>query len=127
MDCATIFFNRRSNEDLTGQLSIERWRSETLTALTARRETKTCLSDASKEILSNVRRILSAWLLDTGASAKLERRFQREILDPAIRLHQSLTSSSSKYTMESVKTSRGLSPIQMLNEWYLEMPMSGNK
>ena len=106
--------------DTTGQLSIDRWRSETLTALIARRESDLCLADASNDIISKVRRILSDWMLDAGSSVKLESRFQRDILDPAIRLHQNLSSSSHKYTMEPIQVLKELSPGQMLNEWVLK-------
>ncbi|KAL2040680.1 hypothetical protein N7G274_006659 [Stereocaulon virgatum] len=103
-----------------GQPSIDRWRSEALTALTARREYELSLADASKDILTKAMHTLSPWLLDTGTSSKLEGRFQRNILDPAIRFHRNIMTSSNKYTMDPLMVSGEFSPEEMLKKWSLK-------
>ena len=47
----------------------------------------------------------------------MEERFRREILDPAIKLHQDLRSSSHLYETRHLEISDRISPKQMLDEW----------
>ena len=101
-------------------LDIARWRSESLMALTRPRENKHELARVSKHILRHVRSTVSQCLLGAHASTKIGTRFQRRILNPAIKFHQDFRSSYHRYTMESIKDLSHLSPKEMLNEWYLK-------
>lgn len=105
---------------MAGQEKIDIWRSETLTALTALRENETRLDRASKRICSDLSGILSPWLLEAGPFARVEGRFRREILDPAIKLHQDLRSSSHRYDTRPISISKEISPKEMLDEWDLK-------
>ena len=108
-DCLTI-----------APLDIARWRSESLMALTRPRENKHELARVSKHILRRVRSTVSQWLLGAHASTKIGTRFQRRILNPAIKFHQDFRSSYHRYTLESIKDLSDLSPKEMLNEWLLK-------
>lgn len=105
---------------MAGQEKIDIWRSETLTALTALHENETRLERASRRICSDLSGIISPWLLEAGPFAKVEGRFRREILDPAIKLHQDLRSSSHRYDTRLIPISNEISPKQMLDEWDLK-------
>ena len=89
-------------------------------ALTRLPEIKHELGRVSKNILRDVRSILSQWLLGAHASTKIDARFQRRILNPAIKFHQDFNSSYHRYTMEPIKDLSDLSPKEMLNEWHLK-------
>ena len=89
-------------------------------ALTGLPKNEDDLAQQSKDILRDVRSVLSQWSLGAHASTKLEARFQRRILDPAIKFHQDFTSSSRRYTMETIEDLGNLSPKEMLNEWNLK-------
>ena len=84
--------------------------------MTALRENETRLEAASRRICHYLDRFLSPWLLEAGPFAKIEGRFKREILDPAIKLHQDLRSSSHQYDMRPISIFDRLSPKQMLDE-----------
>ena len=96
----------------TGQQSIENWRFETLTALTM-------LPNREKSrasIFNQAKGILSLWLLDAVNFAKLEKRLQEEILDPAIELHQDIRLSSHQYRMNFDYNSEKALSQQLLDE-----------
>ncbi len=99
---------------------LDVWRSETLIALTALPENDTHLEAASTSICNRLSNILSPWLFEAGPFANVEERFRRDILDPAIKLHQNLTSSSHHYAARTIKDFDRLSPKQMLDEWDLK-------
>ena len=105
---------------VTGQEKIDIWRSETLTALTALPENENRIERASRRICDDLSGILSPWLLEAGPFAKVEERFRREILDPAIKFHQDLRSSSHRYDMRPISVIGPPSPKQMLDEWELK-------
>ena len=102
------------------QERLDTWRSETLTALTALPEYKTNLVEASDKICNRLNDMLSPWLREAGPFAKVEERFRHEILDPTIKLHQDLQSSSHPYMMIPIKAFDGFSSKQMLNDWHLK-------
>ena len=97
---AHVNMDQQSNRDGTGQERIDLWRSETLTALTALRENGANREKVTKKICRDLGIFFSPWLL--GPFAKLEERFRQEILDPAIRLHQDLKSSSYRYEYDTI-------------------------
>lgn len=99
---------------------LDLWRSETLTALTALPENEARLEAASTSICNRLSNILSPWLFEAGPFANVEERFRRDILDPAIKLHQNITSSSHHYEAKKIKVFDRLSPKQMLDEWELK-------
>lgn len=99
---------------------LEIWRSETLTALTALRGNQYRLERASRNICNELSGILSPWLFEAGPFAKVEGRFRREILDPAIKFHRDLKSSSHQYETKRINVPDRLSPKQMLDEWDLK-------
>lgn len=109
-----------SDGDVAGQERIEIWRSETLIALTAPPENGTRLDGASRKICKDLSGFLSPCLLEAGPFAKVEGTFRREILDPAIKLHQDLRSSSHQYDTRHITFFDRLSPKQMLEEWDLK-------
>ena len=115
-----ILLGQLPNREIAGQERIDMWRSETLTALTALRENETRLEEASRKICWDLDRYLSPYLLEAGPFARVEGRFRREILDPAIKLHQDLRSSSHQYYTTRIKVFDRLSPKQMLDEWDLK-------
>lgn len=91
-----------------------------MTALTVLRENETRLEGASKRICGRLNNILSPWLCEAAPFAKVEERFRREILDPAINLHQDLRSSSHRYETRYLEVSDRISPKHMLDEWDLK-------
>ena len=99
---AHVSMDQQSNRDGPGQERIDLWRSETLTALTALRENGANLEKDTRKICSNLGVFFSPWLLGAGPFAKVEERFRQEILDPAIRLHQDLKSSSYRYEYDTI-------------------------
>lgn len=99
---------------------LDLWRSETLTALTALPENEARLKAASTSICNRLSNVLSPWLSEAGPFANVEERFRRDILDPAIKLHQNITSSSHHYEAKTIKVFDRLSPKQMLDEWELK-------
>lgn len=105
---------------MAGQERINLWRSETLTALTALGENETRLKGASKNISYDLNRFLSPYLLKAGPFDKVKGRFKRDILDPAIKLHQDIRSSSHQYEMKRITVFDRLSPKEMLDEWELK-------
>lgn len=111
---------RLSDRDVAGQERINVWRSETLTALTALGENETRLEGASKNISYDLNRFLSPYLLKAGPFDKVKSRFKRDILDPAIKLHQDIRSSSHQYEMKRITVFDRLSPKEMLGEWELK-------
>ena len=96
------------------------WRSETLLALTTLPENETRLEGALRRICEDLANSLSPWLLEAGPFHKVEGKFRREILGPAIRLHQDFKSSSHPYEMKTIKAPNEYSPRQMLDEWRLK-------
>lgn len=88
--------------------------------MTALRENETRLEEFSKDICNRLNNILSPWLFEAGPFTKVEERFRQEILDPAIKLHQDLKSSSHQYETKRMSVFDGLSSRQMLEEWYLK-------
>lgn len=109
-----------SNREVAEQSKIDIWRSETLTALTTLREYDIRLESASRRICNDLNGLLSPWLLEAGPFAKIEGSFRQEILDPAIKLHQDLSSSSYRYDTSLIPVNGRLSPKQMLEEWELK-------
>ncbi len=109
-----------SDRDVAEQERLDIWKSETLTALTALHENPSRLDRASRKICNKLRRILSPCLFEAGPFAKVEVRFRREILDPAIELHQDLRSSSHRYDTRPITDLDKLSPKQVLHEWDLK-------
>ena len=99
---AHVSLDQQSNRDGLGQERIDLWRSETLTALTARRENGADLEKVSRKLCSDLGHFLSPWLLGASSFAKVEERFRQEILDPAIRLHQDLKPSSYRYGYDTI-------------------------
>ena len=115
-----ITMGNLSDGRTAGQERIFIWRSETLIALTALHEYDTRLERDSRMICNHLGGLLSPWLLDAGPFAKVEGRFRREILDPAIKLHQDLKSSSHQYEVRHVPVLDQLTPKQMLDQWELK-------
>ena len=109
-----------SDRDVAEQEKFEVWRSETLTALTALHENETRLEEVSRDICNRLNNILSPWLFEAGPFTKVEERFRQEILDPAIKLHQDLKSSSHQYETRRTNVFDRVSSRQMLEEWYLK-------
>lgn len=91
-----------------------------MTALTVLPGNDTLLERASRSICNDLSDFLSPWLLEAGPFAKVEESFRREILDPAIRLHQDLRSSCYRYDTKLITDIGRLSPKQMLEEWELK-------
>ena len=91
-----------------------------MTALTALHENDSRLERASRRICNKLSGFLSPWLLEAGPFAKVEGRFKCEILDPAIKLHQDLRSSSHRYDTRPHTVIKKLSPKQILDEWELK-------
>ena len=83
-------------------------------------ENETRLERASKEICDQLNNILSPWLCEAGPFTKVEENFRREILDPAIKLHQDLRSSSHRYDTIHIKAFDNITAKQMLDEWELK-------
>ena len=102
------------------QDKIDVWRSETLTALTALRENEIRLEEVSRGICNSLNNILSPWLFEAGPFTKVEERFRQEILDPTIKLHQDLKSSSHQYETRRTKVYDTIPSKQMLDQWYLK-------
>lgn len=96
-------------------------------ALTVLRENKTRLERALKRICGRLNNILSPWLCEADPFAKVEERFRREILDPAIKLHQDLRSSSHRYETRHLEVSDRISPKQLLDERDLKDADTGQK
>ncbi len=115
-----MILGQLSDRDVAEQERLDIWRSDTLTALTALSENPNRLDRASRKICNRLRRILSPCLFEAGPFAKVEARFKREILDPAIRLHQDLRCSSHRYDTRPITDFDKLSPKQMLDEWGLK-------
>ena len=109
-----------SDENTAGQERIDVWKSETLIALTALQENETRLEGASRKICNDLVGVFTPWLREAGPFAKVEGRFRREILNPAIRLHQDLKSSSHQYDMIPIRVFNKHSPKQMLVDWHLK-------
>lgn len=87
-----------------------------MTALTVLSENKTRSDGASKRVCGRLNNILSPWLCEADPFAKVEERFRREILDPAIKLHQDFRSSSHRYETRHLEVSDRISSKQMLDE-----------
>ena len=119
---AHVSLDQQSNRDGPGQERIDLWRSETLTALTALRENGAHLEKGSRRICSDLGPFFSPWLLGAGPFAKVEERFRHEILDPAIRLHQDLKSSSHRYEFDAIPSAvfDELSPRQLFDRYDLK-------
>ena len=123
-----MFLGRPSDRNVTEQERSDLWRSETLTALTALPENETRLEQFSRKICHDLNHILSPWLSKSGAFAEVEESFRREveekfrqdILDPTIKLHQDLKSSSHQYKTRRITVFDKHSPKQMLDEWDLK-------
>ena len=84
------------------------------------RENETRLEGASKRICNRLNDVLSPWLGDAGPFAKVEERFRREILDPAIKLHQELRSSSNRYRIKHPTDFERLPLKQIADEFELK-------
>ena len=120
---AHVSLDQHLNRDALGQERVDLWRSETLTALTARRENGANLEKVSREICSDhLGDLFSPWLLGAGPFAKVEERFRQEILDPAIRLHQDLKCSSYRYGYDTIPSAvlDELNPRQLFNRYDLK-------
>lgn len=91
-----------------------------LTALTALRENEPRLEEVSRHICNRLNNILSPWLFAAGPFTKVDERVRQEILDPAIKLHQDLKSSSHQYETRRTSVLDRVSSQQMLEEWYLK-------
>ena len=117
-----VSLDQQSNRDGLGQERIDLWRSETLTALTARRENGADLEKVSRKLCSDLGHFLSPWLLGASPFAKVEERFRQEILDPAIRLHQDLKSSSYRYEFNTIPSAvfDELSPRRLFDGYDLK-------
>ena len=115
-----VISKQLSDRYVAEQDRLDIWRSETLTALTALPENEARLEAASRRICNRLSNILSPWLFEAGPFANVEERFRRDILDPAIKLHQNLRSSSHSYEERTIKGFARLSPKQMLDEWELK-------
>ena len=96
------------------------WRSETLIALTTPQENRVRLEERAKIICDNVEFLLTPWLLSAGPLARIEGRFKREILYPAMVLHQNLNSSSHQYESRYVRSFDGISLKDMVRQWRLK-------
>lgn len=118
--CALLILSILTDLDVVEQERSHVWKSETLTALTGLGENETRLERASRRICNNLSGILSPLLFEAGPFGKVEGRFRQEILDPAVRLHQSLRSSSYEYDTRSIPVLDRLSPRQMLDQWDLK-------
>ena len=118
--CACMRWSRISNRELTEQEKYDSWRSETLIALTALDENEVRLEMASKRICNRLDDVFSPWFFEAGPFAKIAERFRLEILDPAIRLHQSLKSSSCQYNTRCIPDIDRLTHTQVLDEWVLK-------
>ena len=119
---AHVSLDQQSNRDRPGQERIDLWRSETLTALTTLRENGAHLEKVTRKICSDLGHFFSPWLLGAGPFAKVEERFRQEILDPAIRLHQDLKSSSYRYEFDTISNAvfDELSPRQLFDRYDLK-------
>ena len=119
---AHVSLDQQSDRDGPGQERVDLWRSETLTALTALRENGAHLERVSRKICSDMGHFFSPWLLGAGPFAKVEERFRQEILDPAIRLHQVLKSSSYRYKFDATPSVvfDELSPRQLFDRYDLK-------
>ena len=74
----------------------------------------------SRDICTKLNDILSPWLLEAGPFARVEERFRQEILDPAIKLHRDIRSSSHPYETRYIRAFDGLPPKRMLDAWCLK-------
>ena len=119
---AHVSLDQQSDRDGPGQGRIDLWRSETLTALTALRENGAHLEKVSRKICSDLGHFFSPRLLGACPFAKVEERFRQEILDPAIRLHQDLKSSSHRYEFDTIPSAifDELSPRQLFDRYDLK-------
>lgn len=105
------------NERILGQISIDRWMSETLMALTSRPSNEKTLQRRLKEINSRAAGILSDWV--GGDFADFEVRLLKDVLEPSVRLHQSLRISSDRFDMVAADVTEELTPQQMIERWQL--------
>ena len=106
-----------ANRLLVVSMNADRWKLETLTALTARSGNDKKLMGKTEEIHRRARDLLSDWL--SGSSAEFETRLQRDILSPAIRLHQDLRTSVDQFRMDPPRLDEKFSPQHMIKVWQL--------
>ena len=102
---------------LVVSMNADRWKLETLTALTTRSGNDKKLMGKTGEIHRRARDLLSDWL--SGISAEFETRLQRDILTPAIRLHQDLRTSVDQFGMDSPRLDEEFPPQHMIELWQL--------
>src|SRR2546430_91615 len=92
------------------QFSINKWRSETLSALVAHQSFEHNQEKALSDIFADAADAISQWLPVRSTFAKHEARFRQEILDPAVRLHQAMRTSVDRYDIYKPKIRPGAIP-----------------
>jgi hypothetical protein len=87
------------NSDFIDKASIAQWRSETLFALTAHpsfeQEKKSC----AESILAQGIEVISIWLPTRNPFPDNGARLRRDFLDPALKLHLAMCTSTKQYEM----------------------------
>lgn len=111
-------FSPESDEHFVGQLSANRWRFETMTALLLSKECEKEHSAKAKKIHGQAEYILSAWL--GGSFVNFEMRLQKEILDPAITVHKDFRASIDQSQWIPPDLTEDIAPREMIEQWKLK-------
>jgi hypothetical protein len=103
---------------LVEQSSIDQWRSNTLSALTAHQDFKQEQVKDTEAIFARIKEAILPWLPDSSAFARNESKFRRDILDPAVRVHRAMRTSTHWYEMIYPRLPEGTVSGETLNESY---------
>ena len=107
--------------ELIDELSVEKWRAETVKAVVNFRDFRLSEAEDSKKILETAKKILHHWLRSTGFLDKnlFEKhmgRFKQDIHTPAIELLQTMRTSIRQYGFKDVVPSRKFISDQTLDQ-----------
>ena len=80
-------------------MSIDKWRSETLTALTTGPKFEHHQAKVVQQIFSHAERAILPWILNRSAFKRHEAVLRQEIFEPAVKLHQAIRTSVRQYDM----------------------------
>jgi len=115
---AVLPYRLLANIGFVEQSSIDQWRLDTVSALIAHQDFKEEQVKDTEEVLAMTKEAILPWLPDSGAFVKNESKFRRDILDPAVRVHRAMQTSTYSYKMVYPELRAGTVPQQMVDELY---------